>query len=140
MDFLVKKSKNEERLKPENLDDLAKERLGDALALFDAKRYRGAFYLCGYAVETALKKKICTTLGWDEYPSGGKDSNKYSSFKTHDLEVLLHLSGAEKRIAITEEWSIIMKWNVEIRYSLDNQSPEDVKLMIDASKSLVEKL
>jgi hypothetical protein len=79
-------------------------------------------------------------LGWDEYPAVGRDSSKYSSFKTHDLEVLLHLSGAEKKIAISVEWSIVMKWNVEFRYSSERPAPEDVKLMIDASKSLVEKL
>lgn len=33
----------------------AKVRLGDAKALVGRKRWSGAYYLCGYAVECALK-------------------------------------------------------------------------------------
>ncbi len=133
----MKKAKTDEKLKPQNLQELAEERLADAQALYDAKRYGGAFYICGYAVEVALKKKICTMLDWDEYPTNGK---LYASFKTHDLDVLLHLSGAEKKIALSTEWSIVMKWDVEIRYSPEKQTPEDVALMIEATRSLLEKL
>lgn len=128
-------------LKSEKLGELAEERLADAKALYEAKRYEGAFYICGYAVEIGLKKKICTTLEWDEYPGVGKDSTKYASFKTHDLEVLLHLSGAEKRkISFMAEWSVVMKWNPEIRYSSEKQTSEDVKLMIEATETLLKKL
>ena len=131
------KPKTEERLKPQDLHELAEERLADAKALYEAGRYEGAFYICGYAIEVALKKKICTTLGWDEYPTTGK---AYTSFKTHDLEVLLHLSGVEKQIVLTAEWSIVMKWDSEIRYSSEKQTPEDVKLMVEATKNLLKKL
>jgi len=31
----------------------------------------GATYLCGYAVEVALKFRICLTLNWPEFPSTG---------------------------------------------------------------------
>jgi hypothetical protein len=133
----VKKANTDEKLKPEDLHELAEERLADAEALYDAKRYEGAFYICGYAVEVALKKKICTTLGWSEYPTSGK---LYVSFKTHDLEFLLHLSGVEKNFVLSAEWSIVMKWGVEIRYSSEKIKSEDVKLMIEAARSLVRKL
>ena len=133
----MRKPKTEEKLKPENLHELSEERLADAQALYDAKRYEGAFYICGYAVEVALKKKICTMLDWDEYPTNGK---LYGSFKTHDLDVLLHLSGVEKRVSLSTEWSIVMRWDVEIRYSPEKQTPENVKLMIEAARSLLGKL
>ena len=39
-------------------------RLDDAQSLFNAERYDGVVYLCGYAVELALKARICETLNW----------------------------------------------------------------------------
>ena len=42
---------------------LARARLKEAQILFAAKRYDAATYLCGYAVEMALKARICKTLG-----------------------------------------------------------------------------
>jgi len=81
-----------EKIKIRDLQALAEERIADAKALFDAKRYSGAVYICGYAIELGLKKKISETLGWDEYAGDGK----YKFLKTHDFEILLHFSGVEK--------------------------------------------
>jgi len=44
------------------LDKLAQARLDDAQALLAANRYDGATYLCGYAVEMALKARTCRVL------------------------------------------------------------------------------
>lgn len=49
-----------------DLRKLARGRLLDAVTLLKAKRYHGAFYLCGYAVEYALKARICATMRWAE--------------------------------------------------------------------------
>ncbi|MDR3623659.1 MAG: HEPN domain-containing protein [Chlamydiales bacterium] len=127
-------------LTPEQLNTLAKERLDDAKALYAAGRYEGAFYICGYALEMKLKCVICKTLGWDEYPGDGKEKNK--SFKTHKFDDLLHLSGVEKRVRATliAEWSIVVKWDPEIRYSSGRQTAEDVKLVIEAAETLLAKL
>src|SRR5258706_177764 len=38
-----------------DLQKMAEERIADAAALLDAKRFQAAYYLCGYAVECALK-------------------------------------------------------------------------------------
>jgi len=131
-----------ENLEPEKLNKLSLERLQDAKVLFEARRYDGSFYICGYAVEMGLKHKICQTLGWGEYPASRKDSEKYRSFKTHDFEVLLHLSGAEKTIKKTlfTEWSILMRWNSEMRYSSQRQTGEKAKLMIEATETLLKSL
>lgn len=127
-----------ENLKVENLKKLAEEKLTDAQVLYDAYRYDGAFYICGYAVELGLKMKICTTLGWDEYPSDGK----YKFLKIHDFEVLLHFSGMEKHIkkSFMSEWSIVMKWNPETRYSSEVQTAEDAKFMIESTKAILRNL
>jgi HEPN domain-containing protein len=77
-----------------DLKSMARAKLRDAQLLCDHKRYDSAFYLCGYAVEIALKARICRTLRWSQYPA----SNQYQSFKTHDLDQLLGLTGIAVRI------------------------------------------
>jgi len=51
------------------LDKIAEARLDDARALLTASRYDGATYLCGYAVEVALKARVCRVLNWPTFPS-----------------------------------------------------------------------
>jgi hypothetical protein len=73
---------------------LAEQKVRDAEVLLEAGRYDGAAYLVGYGVELALKARICETLGWEGFPSTRNEFRQYASFRTHDLEVLLHLSTA----------------------------------------------
>ena len=92
-----------------DLRKIARARLEDATVLRTSKRYDGAVYLCGYAVEIGLKARICRTLKWTEYPSTVSEFQRYQSFRTHDLHVLLHLSGREAKIKgkYLAEWSTI---------------------------------
>src|SRR5712691_5133895 len=62
------------------LDNIARARIEDAKVLLTAGRYDGATYLCGYAVEVALKARICRTLNWTEFPSTGSEFQAYRSF------------------------------------------------------------
>lgn len=129
-----------ENLTPEQLKELSIERLNDAKVLYASERYDGAFYICGYAIELGLKYKICKTLDWDEYPVSGKGAEKHKSFKTHKFDDLLHYSGIEKqKHAFVEEWSAVMKWDSEIRYSFVKQTSQDVKLMIEATETILGK-
>lgn len=123
-------------MKISELEHLSKARLEDAKALYQAGRYEGAVYICGYAVELGLKKKICITLGWSEY------AEKYTSFKTHALEVLLHFSGVESYINqnLLSEWSVVMSWNSELRYSSKKQTQQEAKLMIDSTETILKNL
>ena len=66
---------------------IAKARLRDAQVLLRGNRFEGAIYLCGYAIELALKARICQTLKWGGYPASNKEFDDYKSFKTHDLDV-----------------------------------------------------
>jgi len=50
-------------LDKKEINEIARARLEDAEVLFSARRYDGAVYLCGYAVELGLKSRICNTLG-----------------------------------------------------------------------------
>lgn len=91
------------------LKKIADERLKDAEALLLAGRYDGAIYLGGYVVELALKSRICRTLNWKGFPQTRSEFQKYLSFKTHDLDVLLSLAGAEDSIktGYFAEWSAV---------------------------------
>ena len=102
-----------------DLKRIAKVRLDDAKALYEAERLDGATYLCGYVIEIALKHRICRTLKWDTFPESAGEFNGFTSFKTHDLDKLLKLSGVEKKVreGFLEEWSIVRTWNPELRYS-----------------------
>lgn len=124
------------------LQKLSLDRLKDAKALYQAERYDGAFYICGYAVEIALKRKICMTLGWPGYPDGKKEFEKLQSFKTHDLDMLLHCSGIENFIKTEffSEWSIINSWTSEIRYSTKTKPMQTVKLLLESAETLLNQL
>jgi HEPN domain-containing protein len=83
-------------LSTKDLRAIARARLEDARVLLQAKRYDGALYLCGYAIELALKARICRTLRWLGFPDSDKDFKGLSSLKTHDLEVLLRFLGSRR--------------------------------------------
>lgn len=102
------------------LERIAQARLDDARALLQAGRYDGAMYLCGYAIEAALKARICRTLNWPDFPSTVGEFQHYRSFQTHDLDVLLHLSGQEDRIKRDHaaQWIILVVWEVDWRYTV----------------------
>jgi hypothetical protein len=125
------------------LRTIAKARLADAKALLKAGRYDGAIYLGGYAVELALKSRICKTLGWTEFPETRSEFQNYQSFKIHDLDVLLHLSGRETRIKTKHfaEWSAVATWNPEARYkSIGTANQSEATNMLAAVVVLLKKL
>jgi len=121
------------------IEKIVQARLKDAEVLLEASRYDGSIYLCGYAAELGLKARICRTLQWEEYPTSGK----YSTFKTHDLDVLLHLTGLEDKVKLKlmAEWSIVAQWNPEARYNpIGNVNESDAKDMLDSTKELIKQL
>lgn len=122
------------------LRKIARGRLKDAEVLLNAKRYDGAIYLCGYAIETALKARICRTLKWPGYPSTRKEFEGYQSFRTHDLDILLHLSGTEGKIKTRHfaEWSIVATWDSNVRYRpIGSASSQDAADMIKSTMAIL---
>jgi hypothetical protein len=63
------------------LRTLAWARLKDAQILFAAKRYDTATSFCGYAVEMALKARICKMLGWVHFPETNKEFCQLTCFQ-----------------------------------------------------------
>ena len=109
-----------------DLRTLSAARLEDAHTLLSAGRPEGAYYLCGYAVELALKARVCETLRWDGFPETRSEFGHLQSFRTHELAMLLHLSGVEREIVteMKDDWDKVSTWNPEIRYKLSVVDPE----------------
>jgi HEPN domain-containing protein len=101
-----------------DLRRLAKARLQDAEALFQARRFDGAVYVVGYSVEIALKARICKTLRWKDFPSTQKEFEGLGNFRIHRLSMLLRLSGRDEFIKTKylAEWSEIAAWDPDTRY------------------------
>jgi HEPN domain-containing protein len=97
---------------------IARTRFQDAETLFRGRRYDGAIYLCGYAVELTLKARVCRTLRWAAFPQTNNEFQQLQSFKTHNLETLLRLAGREDKVRIRHlaDWSVVVNWNPESRY------------------------
>ncbi len=103
---------------------LAAERLEDAVALLKAGRHAGAYYICGYAVECALKACIARKTKQDEFPP--RDAAKYY---VHDIAKLLDIAGlgseytkeASKDPAFRANWAVVKDWSEESRYQSRRQ-------------------
>lgn len=120
---------------------MAQARLEDSRVLFEASRYDAAIYTCGYVVELGLKMRICETLKWDGYPRKSGEFNDYRSFKTHNLDVLLNLSGIKDKVLAEffVEWGAVSLWNPESRYDYDpvgNFSREEAENMLKSVEKL----
>ncbi len=109
-----------------DLKELAKLRLAEAETLCNAGYYDGATYLCGYAVEFALKARICQLLGVNEYPppiSGSMSGRVKSAYTIHNFDQLLLLAGLQPKLdptlnpAVWKNWSVATPWNPENRYN-----------------------
>lgn len=99
--------------------------------------------MCGYAVELALKARICRTLNWSGFPETGAEFKGLNCLKVHDLELLLRLTGRESSIKANHfsEWSAILKWNPEFRYQpVGSVTPAGADLMVKSAASLVRKI
>ncbi|HEY7767716.1 HEPN domain-containing protein [Longimicrobium sp.] len=122
---------------------LAFARLKDARALYASGRYDAARYLCGYAVELALKARICRTLRWEAFPQTRKQFEHYGSFKIHNLQVLLRLSGMEERIRTRHhgDWVQVSDWDPTFRYAAEGTTQADVaKSILTSARQIVRAL
>ncbi len=125
-----------------DLRALADARLKDAYVLYENERTDGAGYICGYAIELALKARICSTLHWLGFPATPAEFKSFRSFKTHELDILLALSGQEQRVRTEhlKEWSFVANWDPEVRYRTVGKPEFEVVMMLISAKTLLEVL
>ncbi len=124
----------------QTLNFLINQKKRDAEVLYDGKRFASAVYIYGYAIEIALKKRICLTLGFTQgFPETQSELDYYikrvtsnqvrsagiqfafkrvGEIRSHNLSQLLYYSG--KELAVNQqflaEWNAVSKWNPEQRY------------------------
>ncbi len=123
----------------EDFKQLALLRLKEAHALYSAGLFEGAFYIGGYSIEFAFKVRICKILDLSDYLD---DESYYSnSFKTHNFEELLILSGLKKKFdeactlnqQLQKNWELVSIWNENARYLLNERmSKEFVKEFLNS--------
>ena len=107
----------------------------DAELLARGRRFDGSVYLCGYAVEVGLKARIC--------PSSPSDFQGLTSFRTHNLDVLLHLSGREETIKKRHmsAWSTFAMWDPEARYlPIGSRSEAEATAMLRSAQEVLSAL
>ena len=84
-----------------DLHGTAREYLRAAKLLRNRGSYDIAVYLCGYAVEIALKARICRTLRWTTgFPESATEFKAKSNLKTHDFEGLLEFTAIQERVKL----------------------------------------
>lgn len=121
----------------------AKAKLKDAEVLHKNRRYDGCVYLCGYVIELALKARTCKTLKWTTFPETTAEFTNYRSFKTHNLDILLTLSGYEPKIKLYHfvDWNNVNQWNPEMRYGpVGTITVTEAKDMIVSTRKLLKML
>jgi hypothetical protein len=110
---------------------LARIRLKEAGTLLEARYYDGAYYLCGYAAECALKACIAKATRRSEFP----DKKRVNASYTHDLACLVAAAGllpdlqteAANDPDFYSNWSVAKDWSEEARYSLhDGKKAQDM--------------
>lgn len=139
------------------IDYLIAQRSRDAIALNKMNRNSAAVYLMGYALELALKRKICNTWNFTNgFPENKAELQAYlnaihpspllgispttiNDIRNHDLNKLLKYSGAELRIKSNHliKWDSALNWYVEMRYAIKRFNQEKSRAILQDMKVLI---
>jgi HEPN domain-containing protein len=101
---------------------LSQDKIEDAIILLEHKRFSNAYYLAGYAIETALKAALCKVFLAECLP----DRKLVQSVYTHDLQALMKLTGLSKALEqsmkldpnLASNWSTVLQWSEASRYEI----------------------
>jgi HEPN domain-containing protein len=99
-----------------DLQKLADMRIEEAEILLKAKKYAGAYYLAGYAVEFAFKACIAKKTRRYDYP----DKQLVQKCYTHKVEELVVLAGLKAALHadpdLQRNWGVVRDWDEESRF------------------------
>ena len=118
-----------------DFQQFAEEHLRNAKALLDAGLYSGAYYMCGYVVECALKACICRrTKQFDFYPKPSIHRLAWS----HEIKDLIEASGLKGEFDRARQedkdldvnWKSVEGWKADSRYETHSQN--DAQRLFDA--------
>jgi hypothetical protein len=142
------------------LRELISEKLKDSDILIDNRRYASAVYMAGYALELALKLKICKIFKFGQgFPENKAEFIFYQNsvksqpllagtitqikdIRNHDLNKLLFYSGVEYQIRLNflNEWNLVVSWEPEMRYKVQNVLKREAVNNVKAIKTLVQNI
>jgi hypothetical protein len=108
-----------------DLRRLARIRLKEARVLLEARCFDGAYYLCGYAVECALKACVAKKTRRYDFPDKKTVNDSYS----HNLTSLVAVGGLKPLLlqemnrdpAFALNWTVVSDWSEERRYRLNSE-------------------
>lgn len=109
-----------------DLHKLVEVRLNEAKTLLDAGHFSGAYYLCGYSIECALKACIAKKTVEHDFPDRRTVEQSY----THEISnKLLAAAGLQQELqqkveadsAFAANWAVVKDWTEESRYELHDQ-------------------
>jgi hypothetical protein len=145
-----------------NLSHLNTQRQKDARILFKGNRYAATVYLMGYALEYALKRRICLHLGFSSgFPEFNNEFTRYNAqlvfynsirpgaplnqlrqIKNHNLDDLLSFSGLQQKIHenYKKDWLEVCDWNPEDRYKIRRYSRAKCRRFIRAACVILNQL
>ncbi|ENV03508.1 HEPN domain-containing protein [Acinetobacter sp. NIPH 817] len=116
----------------DELEALSDLRLKESKTLFENELYQGAYYLCGYSIECALKACIAKSFKQNEFPNKRLVNDSY----VHDLNQLLKLanlsiqfeSDSRTDSQLEINWAIVKDWSEQFRYdpSIEKVSAEEL--------------
>lgn len=142
------------------LRELVDQKLKDAEVLIANRRYATAVYMAGYALELALKLKICKIFkfaqGFPEnkaefiiYQNNAKSQpilagtiTQIKDIRNHDLNKLLFYSGVEFRIKLNylNEWNLVVSWDPEMRYKVQKVLKREAVNKVTAIETLIQNI
>jgi hypothetical protein len=104
---------------------VARLRLEDAAVLLKEKRYNGAIYLAGYAIECQLKFAVCDRRGMVYLPS---------VLEVHDWDRLVDQAGlaaplSKQRTIATLYATLSEEWAPLLRYRAANYDPHEAHVL-----------
>lgn len=107
-----------------NLHELSRLRIREAKALLEKEFYDGAYYLCGYSVECALKACIAKNTKQYDFP----DKKAVIESHTHEIIRLVKIAGLEfdlkKKLTDPDfqlNWSLVKDWSEISRYKRNSK-------------------
>jgi len=123
-----------------DLQKMAEERVADAAALLAAERFQAAYYLCGYAIECALKACIARKTREFDFPDRKLANDSY----VHDLEKLLKVAGIELLLeedgrqngVFAANWVTVQDWSEASRYDASITPAEASELFLAVTDEL----
>jgi hypothetical protein len=118
-----------------DFQQLTEDHLRHAKALLDAELYSGAYYICGYAVECALKACICSRTNQFDFYAHPEIARKAWSQKFANL---IDVSGLKEEFEAARlddsvldiHWKDVENWSEDSRYERSLQ--EDAQALYSA--------